>query len=106
MVDDDVAGLAGGFGAHDALGGDDLAGEGGLVLVHVDGDGGLVVVRLGFQEVLLHGEGGSEGKREGEGEKRRVGMSVVPNLKFQTARQTNVGSMRGPLCTWPSRLRS
>jgi len=60
VVDDDVACLSGGLGSDDALGGDDLSGEGGLVLVGVDLDLGVVVVGGVFKEVLLQVEGSSE----------------------------------------------
>mmetsp|Transcript_31995 Transcript_31995/g.68160 ORF Transcript_31995/g.68160 Transcript_31995/m.68160 type:complete len:339 (-) Transcript_31995:106-1122(-) len=60
VVDDDVAGLAGGLGANDALGGDDLSSEGGLVLEGVDLHSGVVVVGGVLKEVLLQVQGGSE----------------------------------------------
>ena len=53
VVDDDVAGFSGGLGSYDALGGDDLSGEGGLVLVGVYLDLGVVVVGGVFEEVLV-----------------------------------------------------
>ena len=61
VVDDDVASLAGGLWAHDALGGDNLSGEGGLVLEGVDLDGGVVMVRSVLKEVLSQVEVGSVG---------------------------------------------
>jgi len=84
VVDDDVAGLAGGLGSDDALGRDDLAGEGCLVLVDVDGDGGLVPVGIGLEEVLLsrsslEGDGGtSSGNGGGTGSDK--GLGVVSGL--------------------------
>ena len=60
VVDDDVAGFSGGLGSDDALGGDDFAGEGGFVLVDVGDYGGLVVVGVGLEEVLLDVQRGSE----------------------------------------------
>ena len=59
MIDDDVACLSGGLGSNNTLGGDDLSSEGGLVLVGVDLDLGVVVVGGVFKEVLLQVEGGS-----------------------------------------------
>ena len=59
VVDDDVACLSGGLGSNNTLGGDDLSGEGGLVLVGVDLDLGVVVVGGVFKEVLLQVEGSS-----------------------------------------------
>ena len=59
VVDDNVASLTGGLGSDNALGGDNLSGERGLVLVDVDRDSGLVPVRLGFKEVLLGSNLGS-----------------------------------------------
>ena len=59
VVDDDVASLTGGLWSDNALGGDDLSGEGGLVLEGVDLDLGVVVVRSVLKEVLLQVEGSS-----------------------------------------------
>ena len=53
MIDDNVAGLSSSLGSDDALGGDDLAGEGGFILVNVDWDGRLIPVWLDFEEVLF-----------------------------------------------------
>ena len=58
VVDDDVAGLARGLGAHDALLGNDLAGEGGLALKAVHLHVGVVVVGGVLQKVLLQVQGG------------------------------------------------
>ena len=63
VVDDDVASLTGGLRADDALGGDDLSGEGRLVLVGVDLHGRVVIVRGVLKEVLLQVQGGSERER-------------------------------------------
>ena len=52
VIDDNVASLTGCLWSNNTLGGDDLSGEGRLVLVRIDRDGFLVPVRLGFQEVL------------------------------------------------------
>mmetsp|Transcript_15434 Transcript_15434/g.33427 ORF Transcript_15434/g.33427 Transcript_15434/m.33427 type:complete len:349 (-) Transcript_15434:60-1106(-) len=60
VVDDDVAGFAGGLWADDALLGDDLSGEGGLVFVGVDLDARVVVVGGILEEVLVQVEGSSE----------------------------------------------
>ena len=59
VVDDDVACLSGSLGSDDALGRNDLSGEGGLVLVGVDLNLGVVVVGGVFEEVLLQVEGSS-----------------------------------------------
>jgi len=72
VVDDDVAGLAGGLWADDALGGDNLAGEGGLVLEGVDLHSGVIIVRSVLKEVLLQVEGSSE-LGSGLGHERRSG---------------------------------
>ena len=64
VVDDDVASLTGGLGADDALGGDDLSGEGRLVLVRVDLHVRVVIVRGVLKEVLLQVQGGSGRERE------------------------------------------
>ena len=53
VVDDDMSGLARGLGAHDALLGHDLAGEGGLALKAVHLHVGVVVVGGVLQKVLL-----------------------------------------------------
>jgi len=65
VIDDDVASLTGGLGANDALGGDNLSGEGGLVLVNIDRDGGLVIVRLGLKEILSSNLGATIKARKG-----------------------------------------
>ena len=52
VVDDDVASLSGSLRSNNALGGDNLSGERRLVLVGVHRDGGLVIVRLGLEEIL------------------------------------------------------
>mmetsp|Transcript_21230 Transcript_21230/g.59076 ORF Transcript_21230/g.59076 Transcript_21230/m.59076 type:complete len:372 (-) Transcript_21230:1819-2934(-) len=59
VVDDDVASLSGGLWSDNALGGDDLSGEWGLVLVNIHWDGGLVIVWLSLEEVL-GGDAGAE----------------------------------------------
>ena len=64
VVDDDVARLARGLRADDALRGDDLAGVGRLVLVRVDRHARLVGVRRRLEEVLVAAGGG---RRRGEG---------------------------------------
>jgi len=56
VIDDDVAGLSSGLGSDNALGGDNLSGEGSLVLVNIYRNSGLVPVRLGFKEILLGGK--------------------------------------------------
>jgi len=82
VVDDDVAGLTGGLGSDDTLGGHDLTGEGGLVLVGVDLDSGVVVVGGVLEEVLFQVEGGSElGSRLGhKGRSTSKGSSEESNL--------------------------
>lgn len=57
MADDNIAGLAGSVGAHDALDRDDLPDKGVLDLVGVEGDVGLVVVGVRLEEVLLPARG-------------------------------------------------
>ena len=52
VVDDDVASLTSCLRSDNTLGRDNLPSEGGLVLVGVDRDRGLVPVRLGLQEIL------------------------------------------------------
>lgn len=52
VINDDVACLSGGLGSNNALGGNNLTGERGLVLVHIDRNSRLVPVRLGLKEVL------------------------------------------------------
>jgi hypothetical protein len=60
VIDDDVASLTGGLGSNDALGGDDLSGEGCLVFVGVDLEVGDIVVGGELKEILLQVEGGSD----------------------------------------------
>ena len=60
MVNDNVTSLASGLGSDNALGGNDLTGEGCLVLVDIDGDSGLIPVGIGLEEVLLGGKRGTE----------------------------------------------
>jgi len=60
VVDDDVASLSGGLGSDNALGGDNLSGEGSLDLSGVDRDSALVKVWLGLEEIL----GGNLGATE------------------------------------------
>jgi hypothetical protein len=52
MVDDDVVSLTSGLGSNNLLGGDNLSGERGLVLVHVDRNSGLIIVGFSLKEVL------------------------------------------------------
>lgn len=61
VVDDDVTGFSSGLGSDDALGADDLSGEGGLVLEDVHRNRGLVPVRLSLEEIL----GGVDGRAAG-----------------------------------------
>merc|ERR1719316_2365701 len=68
VVHDDVARLARGIRADDALDADDLGGEGRLVLVRVDRDGRLVPVRVGLEEGLV--------LRRGRGRLREGGVEV------------------------------
>ncbi len=79
VIDDDVASLSSGLGSNNTLGGNNLSSEGGLVLVYVHRNRGLVEVWLGLKEVLgsnlgaegrlsLGGESSSRGKEGGEGE--------------------------------------
>ena len=63
VVNDDVASLTSGLGSDNALGRDNLSSERSLVLVHIDRDSGLIIVRLGFQEVLLAVDGSAVGGR-------------------------------------------
>jgi hypothetical protein len=63
VVDDDVIGLSGGLGSDNFLGGDNLSSERGLVLVHIDRDSGLVIVRLGLKEVFSSNLGAKIKKR-------------------------------------------
>ena len=72
MVHNDVASLSGSLGADDALGRDNLGGEGSLVLEDVDGDGRLIIVRFSLEEVLLSGQGGAK-RRLGGGREGRSG---------------------------------
>mmetsp|Transcript_774 Transcript_774/g.1825 ORF Transcript_774/g.1825 Transcript_774/m.1825 type:complete len:343 (-) Transcript_774:65-1093(-) len=60
VVDDDVASLTGGLGADDALGRDNLSGERRLVLVGVDLNSRVVIVRGVLKEILLQVQRGSE----------------------------------------------
>ena len=52
VVNDDVASLTSSLWSNNTLGGDNLSSERSLVLVNIDRDVGLVIVRLGFQEIL------------------------------------------------------
>ena len=52
VIDDDVASLAGGLGSDNALGGDNLSGERGLVLPDVHGNSRLIIVWFGLKEVF------------------------------------------------------
>ena len=52
MVDDDVASLSGCLWSYNTLNRDNLSCEGGLVLVCVDRNGGLVIVWFGLKEVF------------------------------------------------------
>jgi len=56
VVDDDVASFSSSLGSDNALGRDNLSGEGSLVLVNIYRNSGLVPVRLGFKEILLGGK--------------------------------------------------
>ena len=60
VIDDDVASLTSGLRSDDALGGDDLSGEGGLVFVGVYLEVGDIVVGGELKEILLQVEGGSD----------------------------------------------
>jgi hypothetical protein len=64
VVDNDVASLTRGLGSDNTLGGDDLASEGRLVLVHIDRDSGLIIVRFGLKKVLLSIQRSAVGKRK------------------------------------------
>mmetsp|Transcript_5995 Transcript_5995/g.10231 ORF Transcript_5995/g.10231 Transcript_5995/m.10231 type:complete len:380 (+) Transcript_5995:74-1213(+) len=81
VVDDNVAGLAGGLRAHDALDRGDLAHERRLGLVSVHRDLRHVIVRRGLEEVLLGALGLHDGARHsavvdrGEGRGRAEGES-------------------------------
>ena len=78
VVNDDVACLSSCLGSDDALSGDDLSSERSLVLVHIDRDSRLIIVRLGLQKVLLSSQSGTDlqGQRRvsehGETERRQV----------------------------------
>ena len=72
MLDDDVAGLSGSLRSNDPLSRDDLTRKRGLVLGGVDGDGGLIPVRGGLEEVLLGAGGGVKGGAEVEGREERL----------------------------------
>ena len=61
VINNDVASLSSSLGSNNTLGRNDLSSEGGLVLVGVDLDGGVVMVGGVFEEVLLQVEGGSVG---------------------------------------------
>ena len=83
MVNDDVASLTSGLGSNNALGGNDLSSEGGLVLPDIDRDSGLVPVRGSLKEVLLglkRGSVKSQKKKDTTMSKKvpaRVGMDVI-----------------------------
>mmetsp|Transcript_14041 Transcript_14041/g.20423 ORF Transcript_14041/g.20423 Transcript_14041/m.20423 type:complete len:349 (-) Transcript_14041:121-1167(-) len=79
VIDDDVASLSGGLGSNNTLGGNNLSGERGLVLVNIYRNSGLIKVRLCLEEILggdlgaeswlcLGGKGGSRGNYGGESE--------------------------------------
>eukprot|EP00968_Pinguiococcus_pyrenoidosus_P017003 scaffold1659_cov255-Pinguiococcus_pyrenoidosus.AAC.2 len=85
VLDDDVAGLAGGLLTHNALHAEHLALERVLVLVRVHGDGALVPVRLGLQEVLRLGRGLGERRAVRAGEK--VGRVLVASSPSRAASQ-------------------
>ena len=53
MVDNDVASLTSRLGSDNALSGNNLSGERRLVLVNVDRNSRLIVVRIGLKEILL-----------------------------------------------------
>ena len=44
VIDHDVARFSRGFWPNDAFGGDNLSRERGFIFVHVDGDGGMVIL--------------------------------------------------------------
>ena len=52
VVNNNVASFSGGLRSDDALGRDNLSSEWGLVLVHVHGNGRLVIIRFGLKEVF------------------------------------------------------
>jgi len=52
VIDNDVASLSSSLGSDNALGRDNLSGERSLILPDIHGNGGLVIVRLGLEEVL------------------------------------------------------
>jgi hypothetical protein len=66
VVDDDVASLSSSLGSDNALGGDNLSGERGLDLPDIHRNGGLVIVRLGLEEILGGDLGATENKRKTE----------------------------------------
>jgi len=79
VIDDDVASLSGGLGSNNTLGGNNLSGERGLVLVNIYRNRGLIKERLCLEEILggdlgaeswlcLGGKGGSRGNYGGESE--------------------------------------
>lgn len=53
MVNNDVASLTSGLGSDNTLSGDNLSSEGSLVLVNIDRNSRLIIIRLGLKEVLL-----------------------------------------------------
>lgn len=67
MVNDNVTSLASGLGSDNALGRNNLASEGCLVLVNINGDSGLIPVGTGLEEVLLTTVDGKEGTSSNNG---------------------------------------
>ena len=62
VINDDVASFTSGLWSDNSLGGDNLSGERSLVLVNVDRNSRLVIVRLGLKEVLSSDLGAKFGK--------------------------------------------
>ena len=67
VIDDDVASLSGSLGSNNTLGGDNLSGERGLVLVDIDRNSGLIIVRRSLQEILLSVQSGAVERDETKG---------------------------------------
>jgi hypothetical protein len=74
MIDDNVASLSGGLGSNNTLGRNDLSSERSLVLVNIDRNIGLVIIRLSLEEILCSklsvesnlGSGGKGASRSNE----------------------------------------
>ena len=73
MVDDNVTGFARRLGPDDALRANNLAGEGGLILVNVHGHGRLIPVGTRLQEVLRRRASSRRRRRRRELEHRGTG---------------------------------